>query len=113
MRERRQAKLESFFVAETSKFLLGKREHGTLTTITQAEISESGDRLKIFISVLPETKESEVMKNLQGSAKELRIHLASKLQGNFVPEINFQIDQGEKNRARLEKLLQGNHSENP
>ncbi len=105
MNSRRQARMEHFFAEETSRFLIGERVRGVFVTVTRAELLKEAGGLIVFVTVLPENKEKGVFEKLKKSAGRLRAYLSNALQGRAVPEIKFEIDIGEKNRAKIDDLI--------
>lgn len=80
---------------------------GTLVTVTRTSVSEDLFHATIFISVLAGDPgaESDVLKELTRAAGSVQRTLNKKLRMRPVPRITFAIDQHEKRRERIEKLL--------
>lgn len=77
----------------------------SVLSITNVDLSEKISRLKIYFSVWPDQKERDVIKSLKDLKKALRAELGEKISTKFVPEIEFVLDESEKKRIRVEKLL--------
>ncbi len=73
--------------------------------ITNIDIFDKLSRLKIYFSVWPDQKEKDVIKSLEGLKKELRAEVGEKVKTKFVPEVEFILDESEKKRLKIEKLL--------
>ena len=80
---------------------------GVLVTVTGAEVSEDLYYADVFVSTLGGTaaQEKEVINELHKSTGYVQRELNRKLRMRPVPKITFSIDQGEKRRERIEKLL--------
>ena len=105
----RQEKLASIYQEVVSVFL--ERElkvQDGIFSVTGVEVGEKLDRVKIYFSVWPDREEKNVLKSLEDLKKELRAHLAEKVKTKFVPEIEFRLDESEKRRLEIEKLLKKN-----
>lgn len=103
---RRQEKINSLIKELVNEFILREiKLKNTLITITRAEISSDIKSLKIFITVYPESGEKTALKELARNLSEWQKFLASKFRARFLPRSEFLIDQGEKNRQKVEELL--------
>lgn len=87
---------------------------GVLVTVTGVEASEDLYYAAVFVSALGKTseREKEVMAELRKSTGFVQCELNRKLRMRPVPKITFVIDQGEKRRERIEKLLSGEKTSN-
>ena len=80
---------------------------GTMVTLTRTAVTADLFHATIYISVLAQdaAEESHVFEELTRAAGEIQFTLNRKLRMRPVPRITFAIDQGEKRRERIEKLL--------
>lgn len=80
---------------------------GTMVTVTRANVSDDLFHATIYISVLAKDTagERQILEELTHSAGDIQFTLNRKLRMRPVPRITFAIDQGEKRRERIEKLL--------
>jgi len=81
------------------------RIENVLLSVMSAEVSKDLKHAKIFVSVLPETREKEIIALLKKQNKNFRSYLAKNLKMKYLPEPLFKIDQTEKTRQRIEKIL--------
>lgn len=103
---RRQEKINSLIQKLAGEFILKEiKLKNTLITITRAEISSDIKSLKIFITVYPESGEKTALKELTKNQSEWQKFLASKFKARSLPRSEFLIDEGEKNRQKVEELL--------
>jgi len=84
-----------------------EREAGpaSMITVTRVVLSPDGKRAIIFISVLPREKENAAYGFIKRNLGELRKHIIKNLQINPIPFLDVQIDEGEKNRQKIDELL--------
>ena len=103
---RRQEKLSELYRRASNDFLHDNisLENG-IFSVTNVELSEKLNRLKIYFSVWPDQKEADVIKSLKILKRDLRKELASKINTKFSPEVEFVLDESEKKRLRIEELL--------
>ena len=77
---------------------------GALITVTRADISPDLKRVTVFVTVLPESKEEESLKNLKRLRTDFHDYLKEKTVLRNVPTVDFEIDFGEHNRQRIDEL---------
>ncbi len=104
MTSRRQEKVNSLLRQFVSSFLV-KEKGSAIVTITRIETSKDLKIAKIFISIFPESKEIEMVKLLKSRIGELHRFIGSRIKMRFLPRLEFEIDKGEKERQKIEKLL--------
>ena len=104
-RARRQEKVNSLLRRLTASFLTKQSAGGAVITITRIETSKDLKSSKIFISIFPENKEKEILTSLKGKVGELRKFIGSQIKMRFLPRFEFAIDEGEKARQRIDKIL--------
>ncbi len=79
---------------------------GVLVTVTRVEATNDLYYAAAYISVLgPEHTEGEVLEQLRRETAAVQRTLNRTLRMRPVPRISFAVDQGEKRRERIEKLL--------
>lgn len=74
-------------------------------SVTNVAISDDLKHIKACVSVWPDEKEKDVLEFLKKSSRELRADLAQSVKAKFAPDIEFVLDESEKKRLRIEKLL--------
>ncbi len=84
-----------------------EREAGpsSMITVTRALISPDGKRATIMVSVLPKEKEKAAYGFIKRNLGELRKYVSKNLKINPIPFLDVQIDEGEKNRQKIDELL--------
>lgn len=84
-----------------------EREAGvtSMITVTRVLLSEDGKRATIMVSVLPREKEKAAYGFIKRNLGDLRKNIAKSLRINPVPFLDVQIDEGEKNRQKIDELL--------
>ncbi|MBI2055740.1 MAG: 30S ribosome-binding factor RbfA [Candidatus Sungbacteria bacterium] len=80
---------------------------GTMVTVTRVTPSEDLYYATVFVTILAAAPpaEREVLKLLQKATGAVQRALNRKLRMRPVPRIAFAVDQDEKRRERIEKLL--------
>jgi ribosome-binding factor A len=84
-----------------------EREAGTtsLITVTRVELSPDNKKAKIMISVLPREKENAAYGFIKRNLGDLRKYVTKGLKINPIPFLDVEIDEGEKNRQKIDELL--------
>lgn len=84
-----------------------EREAGTtsLITVTRVIISPDNKNATIMITVLPREKENAAYGFIKRNLGDLRKYVTKNLKINPIPFLNVEIDEGEKNRQKIDELL--------
>lgn len=84
-----------------------EREAGptSMITVTRVVLSPDAKRATIMISVLPKEKENAAYGFIKRNLGELRKNITKNLRINPIPFLDVQIDEGEKNRQKIDDLL--------
>ena len=79
---------------------------GVLVTITQVKTSGNLFEAKIFISVMPEERTSQVMGILKKNVYDIQQKLNKRLKMRPVPRIEFVEEKQTRSAGRVEELLE-------
>lgn len=84
-----------------------EREAGptSLITVTRVLMSPDSKKAKIMITVLPKEKETAAYGFIKRNLGELRKYVTKNLKINPIPFLDVAIDEGEKNRQKIDELL--------
>ena len=105
MRERRTNKLSDLWRDLLSQFLEKESDRQTIITITHVELMHESKKARCYISFSPPEKENVALGSARRRAGKARKFLATRTKMRFVPELEFELDLGEKNRQRIDELL--------
>ncbi len=93
-------------IKELAAQFLGRENNRTsLITVTSANASPDLKRATIFITVLPTSKETLALDFVKRRRGELREFLKKNMPIKIIPFLDVEIDQGEKNRQKIDELL--------
>ncbi len=86
-----------------------EREAGptSMITVTRVLITPDNKKAKIMISVLPREKENAAYGFIKRNLGDLRKYVTKGLKINPIPFLDVEIDEGEKNRQKIDELLMG------
>lgn len=93
-------------IKEFAATFLGRENNKTsLLTVTSCTVSPDLKRATIFITVFPTSKEINVLGFVKRRLKDLREFLKKNMPIKIIPFLDVIIDQGEKNRQKIDELL--------
>jgi ribosome-binding factor A len=84
-----------------------EREGGntSLITVTRVLLTPDNKHATIMVSVLPKEKENAAYGFIKRNLGDMRKYMSSKLKINPIPFLDVKIDEGEKNRQKIDELL--------
>lgn len=88
-----------------AKYLEQESNKQSLITVTRVEILNKGKKAAVLFTVLPDSEEEKALEFAQRKRKDFRLFLSRQKIFGFTPQIDFQIDLGEKNRQRIDQLI--------
>ncbi len=77
----------------------------SLITVTGVNIAKGGRNATILISVMPREKENAAFGFIKRNLGEMRKFVQSRLKIHPIPYLEVEIDEGEKNRQKIDALL--------
>ena len=77
----------------------------SLITVTRTDLSSDMHRAHIYLSVLPASSATSVLHFARRSRAEFRDYLHKHTRIGRAPTIDFFIDEGAKNLARIDELM--------
>lgn len=88
-----------------ANFLIKENNRTSLITVTNCVVSNDGKKATVFITIMPQEKEQSALFFAKRNMGELREYIKKNTRIGNVPFINVEIDQGEKNRQKIDDLL--------
>ncbi len=84
-----------------------EREGGktSMITVTRVILAQGGKNATILISVLPRDKEQAAYGFIKRNLSEMRAFIRERVNMNPIPYLEVEIDEGEKNRQKIDELL--------
>lgn len=102
----RQEQIQGQLLQLAGEFISHESNRDSLITATRADVAPNNSNAIIYITVLPEEKEQDVIHFLMRRGRDFRTFVRSKTNMKKLPYFEFKIDEGEKNRRRVDELLQ-------
>jgi len=104
MSENKNEKIKSAIKNAAAVFLQRESSMKSLITVTDASMSKDEKRLIIFFTCLPDDKEEEALKFMKRKRSEFREFVKDTVRIGRIPFFDFDIDRGEKNRQKIDKI---------
>lgn len=102
---RRQNKVAEEIAHQAGVFLARTvKAGGSLITVMRANIAPDLKRVTIFVSILPKSREEEMLVALKRLRTDFHDFLKEKTVLRNVPTVDFALDIGEENRQRIDAL---------
>ncbi|MCX6753856.1 MAG: ribosome-binding factor A [Candidatus Nomurabacteria bacterium] len=105
MSEFRSEKITNHIKELAAIFIEKEAGPTSMITVTRVLLSPDNKRAKIMISVLPREKENAAYGFIRRNLGDLRKYVSKGLKINPIPFLEVAIDEGEKNRQRIDELL--------
>ncbi len=104
MASRRQTQISEMLMHLAGEFFARESNGKSLITVTAADVSPDLRNIKIFFSVLPTDYEQPALNFAKRNRTEFREYIKSHARMQYLPNVDFAIDLGEKNRQLIDDL---------
>lgn len=104
MASQRQEQVSQQIAQRAADFLQRESNRQSLVTVTRADVSPDLKNVLIYLSVLPASMERDVLHFAKRNRTDFREYLKKHAVLKSLPNIDFEIDYGEKNRQRIDDL---------
>ena len=88
-----------------ARFLLLNGNNSSLLTVTRVELTRDEKRATIFFTVFPDTFEKTALEFAKRKRSEFKEFIKDNSKLGRIPQMDFEIDTGEKNRQKIDNLL--------
>jgi|SRR3989344_2102862 len=88
-----------------ARFLLLNGNKSSLITVTRVELTGDEKRATIFFTVFPEQFEKTALEFAKRKRSEFKEFVKENGKLGRIPQLDFEIDLGEKNRQKIDNLL--------
>lgn len=105
MASERQNKMSEEVRKHAAMFIESESTSQSLITVTRADISPDFKNATIFFTTIPESQQATALAFLKRKRKELKEYLKNRLQTRIIPFVDIAIDEGERNRQRIDEIL--------
>lgn len=88
-----------------AEYLNRESNGASLITVTGCTISDDFKRATIYITVLPDDKETDALNFAKRQRTDLRNFIKTKTKIGTLPFLEIEIDAGEKHRQHIDELI--------
>lgn len=112
MPSERQEKMSELIRKHVATFIERESTPQSLITVTHVSISPDFKNTTIFFTTIPEKEQETALLFLQRKRSDIRDYLKKQMKTRIIPFVDIKIDEGERNRQKIDQLLFGeNHKE--
>ncbi len=105
--EKKDGRVSTLYIKLAAEFLEKESAGSELLTVTGINISRDRKNMTILITVFPDNREEIALGFLKRKRSEFRDYVKNKVKYRaFCPIFDFAIDLGEKNRQKIDSLVQ-------
>ncbi len=101
----REEKIANHIRELAATFIEQEASPASLITVTRVVLATGGKHATILVSVLPREKENAAFGFIKRNLGEMRMFIQSRLKIHPIPFLDVEIDEGEKNRQKIDDLL--------
>ena len=101
----REQKIKEILHNLGAQFLLLHGNKSSLITVTSVEMSKDEKNATIFFTVFPEDFEKTALLFAKRKRSEFKKFVKENSKLGQIPQMDFEIDLGEKNRQKIDNLL--------
>ncbi len=103
----REERIKEILHDLAARFLIINGNGTSLLTVTSVELREGGKHATIFFTVFPDTFEKTAIEFAKRKRPEFKEFVKENSKLGRIPQLDFEIDLGEKNRQKIDNLLRG------
>lgn len=101
----RNEKISEILRDLAARFLITNGNKSSLLTVTKVELTRDGKRASIFFTVFPNDFEKTALEFAKRKRSEFKEFVKENSKLGRIPLLDFEIDEGEKNRQKIDSLL--------
>ncbi len=105
MTSARQDKMRQLLREIIANFFARESGPRSLITVTDVTISPDFKRATVYITTIPESEENNALDFAKRKRTDLRDFIADTAKLRTLPVFEIKIDEGERNRQRIDELL--------
>ncbi len=102
----RHDRVRSLLIELVSTFIRNEANTNPLITVTNVTIAQNYRNVTVFITTIPDSGEQDALIFLKRKGSDLRKFIKNHARLKTIPNIDFEIDYGERHRQHIDLLAQ-------
>lgn len=103
----RQEKVEGRLQEIIARYLNNQAGTKSVLTVTHCDVSSDLKRVTAYVSIFPEQFETEALNFAKRQRAQIREIIAQELPMKTIPFVEIEVDEGEKNRQKIDRTMLG------
>ena len=87
-----------------AKFIQLEANTNPMITVTQVTVAPDYRRVTVYITTIPDGRETDALVFLKRSASEMRTYVKKHTNLKIIPHLEFAYDYGEKHRQHIDEI---------
>jgi len=87
-----------------AKFIQLEANTNPMITVTQVTVAPDYRRVTVYVTTIPDGRESDALVFLKRSATEMRTYVKKHTNLKIIPHLEFAYDYGEKHRQHIDEI---------
>lgn len=101
---RKKERLSSLIERLVAEYIARESDTRTLLTVTRTTLSDDRKYATIFFTSFPEKGEGDALAFFKRQARTIQHYIEEHARVGHVPYLSFVVDEGEKNRQKIDRL---------
>jgi ribosome-binding factor A len=101
----RKEKMTDVIKEAASQFIQKESNKDSMITVTRVELSSDLKKAIVLFTVLPDNKEQAVLDFLKRNRSDFRLYINKETKIGQLPWFDFEIDEGEKSRQKIDTII--------
>ena len=98
-------KVRSVLTEVIAKFIREEANHNPLITVTNVTVSPDYKYVHVMITTIPDGGEANALIFLKRKGTELRNYIKKNARLRQIPNLEFQVDYGERHRQHIDEIV--------
>ncbi len=102
----RQDRAKSVLMEVVATFIRNEANQNPLITVTNVNTSPDSKNVTVFFTTIPDGGEADALIFLKRKGRDLRTYIKKHSRLRVIPNVEFQIDYGERHRQHIDTVVQ-------
>lgn len=102
----RSDRMKSLLMEMIAKFIREEANTNPLITVSNLVVSSNNRDVKVLFTTIPDSGEKDALIFLKRKGTDLRNYIKKNGRFQYIPNIDFEIDYGERHRQHIDEVAQ-------